>query len=160
MLRSTGKIRLKFLTLTIRNTWDTEADLRLLHKAMRNLIRSKFGRKYIRRGTWVIEWTAHPYKKVHVHIHAMIETRYYKIPFKSLKKNWEKVTGGEGKFVKVSAIKGKVDKIVKYMSKYMIKDDWIHPAWKTLSDLFKGKQMMGVWGKFLGGKRTTANILI
>jgi len=153
MEKSRGKARLKFLTLTIRNTGDIDEECALLHRAMRNMIRSAWGKENIQRGCWVIEWTKNPGTPPHIHIHAVIQTDKLYIPWGQLRTAWRRALQADYEpFVNITALKGKWSTVAAYMSKYMNADAFTHPLWAELSEAFKGKQLMGVWGKFTGDR--------
>lgn len=89
----------------------------------------------------------------HLHLHALVDCRY--IDAVQLSEEWNKVTGGQGRIVKVKDARN--HDYIKEVTKYAVKGSqlaaWTGDEIKMFIDAFDGVRTFGVFGS-LYGKRT------
>jgi len=139
-----------FITLTVRKSTSPGEDIAKLRAGMRKLVRRKWFRKNVERGTWVIEWTCYPGRRPHIHLHAVVEPKINRMNQKRLKRElreqWNDIFGDRLR-TDLKRLRRQGGRVVNYLAKYVSKY-WPHPRWKEMSDLMKGQQTIGQWGKF------------
>lgn len=142
----------KFVTLTVKNLPDlTQAHVAEFKKWWKNLRNRVFTNNW-RGGFYSIEVTNEG-KGWHLHLHALIDAVF--IDQFALSENWNSVTNGMGRIVKVKDAR-QID-YLKETTKYTVKGvmlaAWTPEQIKTFIDAFSGPRTFGVFGT-LYGKRT------
>lgn len=112
-VKTPAGMRMNFVTLTIPNSSTIEDGVKTLRTAFQKLRASKWWKKKVDGGIFVIEVTKRP-KGWHVHAHIACTSRWIKHP--ELSARWKKLTGAKVVWIcpaKVSV----VGYLLKYMSK-------------------------------------------
>ena len=138
---------INFLTLTVGNMKSAQAQCRKLLKSFRKLRQRAEWKKHVRGGAFVLEvkkgtlgW--------HVHIHAVIESRFWK--WESILTLWHRCSGGTGCFIKQIPHAKAVGYLTKYLSKASVSDgDLI-----AVLDSLKGLRLFNPFGTWYNLNKT------
>lgn len=142
----------KFVTLTVKNLPEMNRFHVLEFKRwFRNLLRRKFARNWTG-GFYSLEVTNEG-RGWHLHLHAMINAHW--IDEFELSAQWESVTNGMGRIVKVKDARqfDYLHQVTKYAVKGNDLAAWQPDQIATFIDAFTGLRTFGVFGE-LHGKRT------
>lgn len=105
--------RLKFITLTMQNSYSIKAGVKVLRDSFRKLRQSKWWKHHVDGGVFVVEVTIGS-AGWHVHCHIACHSRYMSVT--TLAQKWEKASGGY--IVHIRNCEGSPAKeLAKYMSK-------------------------------------------
>jgi len=133
--------KIRFLTLTIPNVEDPRDGIKIIISSFRRLRNRSFWRNKVAGGAFVIECTGHP-GSWHVHLHALLETRY--IPVRLLSKHWRKVS--PGRIVYLTNVP--TNACINYLTKYLAKSEAPLAHQLILSEAFAGSRMFNVFGSW------------
>lgn len=132
---------IKLLTLTIPNQEDIRYATVQILRSFRRLRQRAFWRNKCSGGAWVIEITGSP-KKWHVHLHALLESRY--LPHTLLSKHWASVS--PGKIVYISKVPSGA--AVGYVASYVSKSKCSPNHWLQISQQLKDTRLFQPFGSW------------
>ena len=139
--------RLNFLTLTVGNMKSAQAQCRKLLKSFRRMRQRKEWKSHVKGGAFVLEvkkgtlgW--------HVHIHAVIESRYWK--WEKILSLWTSCSGGIGCFIKQIPKRQAVNYLTKYLSKASVSDGDLMNVLQSL----KGLRLFNPFGTWYNLNKT------
>lgn len=130
---------LKHLTLTIKNQTDLSLMTSEICKSFKELRKTKSWKSHVNGGAFVIEVTGSP-GSWHVHIHAVIEAKYYK--WKEIHRLWMKLSSGRGVWID-NIPRGQA---VHYLTKYLSKSSITIEGRSELNAALKGTRLFQVFG--------------
>lgn len=132
---------IKFLTLTIPNTPDLRAAHLILLRSFRRLRQRALWNRRVRGGAYVLELTGNP-SSWHLHLHAIIESRY--IPVKQLSRTFEKAGGG--RIVWITRIPPHAASL--YLTKYLTKSSLPLDSQREASLALAGARLFQPFGSW------------
>lgn len=132
---------LKFLTLTIPNVEDLDAGILTLQNSFRKLRHRIWWKRHVHGGAFVIEVTQSE-AGYHVHMHALIVSRF--LPCLKLSQMWAKVSPGKIVYISKVATEG----AVRYLTKYLTKEDASPDFEATLNRAFRNVRMFQPFGSW------------
>jgi len=107
-----------FWTLTLVDSNDLEGDLDRIRKAFNKLRHRKPYAHLLRGGLYALEITEGKTRRYRVHLHALVDS--YFVSQKQLSDDWRSLTG-DSYIVDVRRVRGKRDKALSYILKYVSK---------------------------------------
>ncbi|MBA7706750.1 hypothetical protein ES703_115607 [subsurface metagenome] len=135
--------RLKHLTLTIKNQQDLALMVSTLFSCFQKLRQTASWKAHVTGGAFVIEvkgcsgnW--------HVHIHAIIEAKYYK--WAEIHKLWMQISPGRGVYIQNIP----KDEVIRYLTKYLSKNDVPDRDRDELNEALKGTRLYQPFGSWYG----------
>lgn len=131
--------RLRFLTLSVQNHPDARTLAKHLSKSFRNLRRRVWWKDKVRGGCSVYEVTGSP-GDWHVHIHALLESKY--LPWDELHALWKEISGGLGCWIQNISPSAAES----YLTKYLTKEPESSDVLDDLNDALKGFRMFQPFG--------------
>lgn len=131
----------KFLTLTIKNEPDLKQMTDNLLLSFRRLRQRKFWKKHVDGGAFVIEVTHNPLDW-HVHLHMIISGKF--VPQDQLVTEWMTVSTGRGVYIK----KIHSSQVLRYLTKYLTKDDVSESDQRFMSAILKGRRLFQPFGSW------------
>ncbi len=148
----------KHVVLTVRNIPDlTRGHVDQLHGWFNKIRRRKFARNWVG-GFFSIECTNEG-AGWHLHIHALVDAKWIDAP--ELARQWESVTNGMGRIVKVMDCR-RVDYLAE-VTKYAVKGSqlakWSTPDVAAFVRAFDGKRTFGVFGSLYGVRTEFAEFI-
>lgn len=133
--------RTKHLTLTIKNQSDLSTmTLQILH-SFKELRKTNSWKKHVNGGAFVVEVTGE-HGNWHVHLHIIIEAKYYK--WAELLKLWMKLSPGRGVYIQ-DIPKGE---IILYLTKYISKTATPEDDRDELNEALKGSRLFQPFGSW------------
>ena len=132
---------IKLLTLTIPNQEDIRYATVQILRSFRRLRQRSFWRNKCSGGSWIVEITGSP-KKWHVHLHALLESRY--IPYAFLSKHWSQVS--LGKIVYISKVPSGA--AIGYVTSYVSKSKCDPNYWLHISQQLKDTRLFQPFGSW------------
>jgi len=132
---------IKFLTLTLKNLPDLPKMVDLLLKYFRKLRATKFWKKHVLGGAFVIEVTG-SHDDWHAHIHAVIQANY--MQRKTLQQIWERISGSWNVDIRMLH----KDKAINYLTKYLTKTSVQTNDLMDVAFALKGKRMFSPFGQW------------
>lgn len=133
--------RLKHLTLTIKNQSDLALMVSTLFSCFKELRQTASWKAHVDGGAFVCEITGCS-GNWHVHIHAIIEARYYK--WAEILKLWMQISPGRGVYIQNIPKR----EIVRYLTKYLSKNDTPIGDRDELNDALKGTRLYQPFGSW------------
>lgn len=134
----------KFLTLTIPNMPDPAEQFRVLQKSFRRLRQRKYWKDNVKGGCVFYEVKIGTDGNYHIHLHAVIESRY--MPVRELSALWSQVSPGS--IIDIQWISDKA--VISYITKYTTKSDLSLQHQLDASKMLKGTRLFqpfGTWHK-------------
>lgn len=132
---------LKHLTLTIKNQQNLSLMTATIVKSFRKLRQTASWKAHVSGGAYVIDITGSS-SDWHVHLHIMIQSKYYK--WDTLLKLWMKLSPGRGVYIQDISKQEVIRHMVKYISKSPISDD----DRDELNAALKGSRLFQVFGSW------------
>lgn len=132
---------IKHLTLTIKNQSDLAHMFTVILKSFRKLRNTSSWKRHVNGGAFVAEITGEP-NNWHLHLHIIIESRYYK--WAELLALWRKVSPGRGVYIQNIP----KSQIVRYLTKYLTKNETPPDANEELNDALKGSRLFQPFGSW------------
>ena len=132
---------LKHLTLTIKNQQNLALMTAAIVKSFRKLRQTASWKAHVSGGAYVIDITGNS-SGWHVHLHIMIQSKYYK--WDTLLKLWMKLSPGRGVYIQDISKQQVIRHMVKYISKKPIAED----DRDELNAALKGSRMFQVFGSW------------
>lgn len=143
-----SKSRLRFLTLTLRNTSNLSlTSVDFLRNCFRKLLRSSSLSGRISGGMYGIE-IVNKGKGWNIHLHAIIEGQY--LPQDELSREWRRITGGSY-IVWVTKFDRGVEGL-RYILKYLLKSPCLSGQEDTYNAYMKGVRMFSFFGSWFPAK--------
>lgn len=130
---------IKFLTLTIKNQQDLAAMTRTIVNCFRKLRQTRSWKHHVRGGAFVLEITGNS-GDWHVHLHIIIEARYYK--WAEILKLWMKISPGRGVWIEDIPKR----QITRYLSKYLTKTSTSLVDRVEMNDALRGTRLFSPFG--------------
>lgn len=109
-------IQVRFLTLTIPNQSNLDKGARVLINSFRRFRQRQWWRNRVRGGCFVLEVTGRP-GCWHIHLHAIIESRY--LPIRIVSRIWAECSPGRIVHIKLIPVAA----VVRYLTKYITKTE-------------------------------------
>jgi len=134
-------MRIKHLTLTIRNQKCLVDMLKDLTKSFRKLRSRALWKNHVSGGAFVIEITGRP-GDWHAHIHAVIESYY--LDFHKLLNAWKECSPGQGVYIQNLPLKA----VITYLTKYLTKPDMPEEALEEASLAISGYRLFQPFGSW------------
>lgn len=131
----------KHLTLTISNQPNLEGMVTEIVKSFRKLRNRQYWKNNVDGGAYVIEIKGSP-GNWHVHIHAIIMSRY--MPFDRLLQLWMKVSSGRGVYIQ----RVPASAVVNYLSKYLTKPDVSDLVLCDINEEMASKRLFSPFGSW------------
>lgn len=132
-------MRIKHLTLTIRNQKCLFDMLKDLTRSFRKLRSRAIWKNHVVGGAFVIEVTGSP-GNWHAHIHAVIESYY--LDFHKLLNTWIKCSPGQGVYIQNLPLNA----VVTYLTKYLTKPDMPDQVSEQVSLAISGYRLFQPFG--------------
>lgn len=141
----------KHVVLTVKNIFDLQkGHVQELKKWFTRLRRTKFASNWLG-GFYKIEVTEEG-EGSHLHMHCLIDAKW--IDSFGLSEQWQKVTRGFGRIVKVKDCRGEsyLNEVTKYTVKGVMLAAWTPEQICKFVDAFKGVRTFGVFGSLYGAR--------
>lgn len=132
---------LKHLTLTIKNQQNLALMTAAIVKSFRKLRQTASWKAHVSGGAYVLDITGSS-SDWHVHLHIMIQSKYYK--WSTLLKLWMKLSPGRGVYIQDISKQQVIRHMIKYISKKPKSDD----DRDELNAALKGSRMFQVFGSW------------
>lgn len=137
---------IKHLTLTIANMQVLPSMVSSIQQSFRKLRQTKSWKYHVIGGAFVIEVTGE-HGNWHVHLHIVIEARYYR--WEDLLRLWMKVSTGRGVWINDLQKRN----IVNYLTKYLSKNIPPSNDRNEMNDALKGTRLFQPFGSWFGLNR-------
>jgi len=132
---------IKHITFTIPSELDLAQMIKRLVRSFRKLRQTKFWKRYISGGAFVIEITGEP-GQWHGHIHCICQAGF--VPWAKLKSLWEHFSGGKGVYITRIPLRAAVNYLTKYLSKSTVATEFRYDVSEALKGL-RFFQPFGSW---------------
>lgn len=132
---------LKHLTLTIKNQQNLALMTAAIMKSFRKLRQTASWKAHVSGGAFVTEITGNS-SDWHVHLHIIIQSKYYK--WDTLLKLWMRLSAGRGVYIQNIP----KTQVVRYLTKYLSKNDVPDADRDTLNDALKGTRLFQPFGSW------------
>jgi len=131
----------KHLTLTIKNQQHLSLMTAAIVKSFRQLRQTASWKSHVKGGAFVIEITGDS-SNWHVHLHIIIESKYYK--WANLLNLWKKFSTGQGVYIQNIPRR----EIIRYLTKYISKTDTPPECREAINDALRGTRLFQPFGSW------------
>jgi len=131
----------KHLTLTIKNQQNLSLMTSSIVKSFRKLRQTRSWKFHVKGGAFVIEITGNS-GNWHVHLHVIIESKYYK--WAEILALWKKLSSGQGVYIQNIPKR----EIVRYLTKYISKTDTTPECREDINDALRGTRLFQPFGSW------------
>lgn len=131
----------KHLTLTVKNQNDLSLMTTAIMKSFRKLRQTASWKSHVSGGAFVVEITGDS-SGWHVHLHIIIEAKYYK--WATLLALWMRLSAGRGVYIQNIPKR----QVVRYLTKYLSKNDVPEDDQLELNDALKGVRLFQPFGSW------------
>jgi len=137
----------KHLTLTIKNQQNLSTMVQSIVKSFRKLRQTRSWKLHVNGGAFVLEITGKP-SAWHVHLHIIIESRYY--DWKTLLDLWMRLSTGRGVYIQDIPRR----QIIRYLTKYLSKTSVEPLISEDVNKALKGTRLFQPFGSWFSINRT------